>query len=75
MMPLKLAKLFMATKNNGIDSYIKKVVKETDQMVKDFESEDEVKDDQQRHFRGYVTAQVALFVVALISKRTYVHTV
>lgn len=41
------------------DNFFNKVVKETDQMVKDFDQEDDAKDDMQRHFRGYVGAQVA----------------
>ena len=45
---------------NNRDSFMNKVVKETDQMVKDFASEDDVKDREQRHFRGYINAQVAM---------------
>lgn len=41
------------------DNMINKIVKETDQMVKDFNSEDDAKDNEQRYFRNYVQAQVA----------------
>lgn len=41
------------------DSFVAKVLKETDQIVKDFDSEDEAESRNQRHFRGYVGAQVA----------------
>ena len=41
------------------DSMISKIVKDTDQMVKDFNQEDDAKDNEQRHFRNYVSAQVA----------------
>lgn len=41
------------------DNVINKVIKETDQMVKDFASEDEANDTQQREFRNYVSAQVS----------------
>lgn len=41
------------------DNFINKIVKETDQMVKDFDQEDDAKDNQQRYFRNYVQAQVA----------------
>lgn len=41
------------------DSMISKIVKDTDQMVKDFSQEDDAKDNEQRHFRNYVSAQVA----------------
>lgn len=40
------------------DSLISKIVKDTDQMVKDFSQEDDTKDNDQRHFRNYVSAQV-----------------
>ena len=41
------------------DNKINKVVKETDQMVKDFNGEDDTKDGDQRKFRNYITAQIA----------------
>lgn len=41
------------------DNLISKVLKETDQMVKDFDQEDDAKDNEQREFRGYITAQIA----------------
>lgn len=41
------------------DNFMSKLIKETDQMVKDFDQEDEAKDGEQRKFRNYITAQVA----------------
>ncbi len=41
------------------DNFMSKVIKETDQIVKDFEQEDDAKEGDQRKFRGYISAQVA----------------
>ncbi len=41
------------------DRYVNKIVKDTDQLVKDFDAESDVKDRDQRHFQGFINAQVA----------------
>lgn len=42
------------------ENFITKVMKETDQTVKDFDQEDDAKDGDKRHFRGFINAQVAM---------------
>ena len=42
------------------DKFVEKVIKDTDQMVKDLESEDGGDSRHERHFRSYVGAQVGV---------------